>query len=235
MQKATIELFKVHKNFKVKFSLITKDDDPNSFQKLLNKFNYKGNEYIKITPHPFITIDITTKEDKKDGWNSNQSFNMNRKELFSFIMKLKNLVRNFISHKSLFYYDQNGLLMVNQQEANNIKETIIAGNKRILMQPCVVDNEEDKQRYEGMFLFINSIDYYSYLTYFEMQYLIQELDRIDINALTLNLINTVIMNEHVEAKELEIKKPVITEQSEEMIIDTKPYIKIEEPNTIPEI
>lgn len=235
MQKATIELFKVHKSFKVNFSLITKDDNPNSFQKLINKFKYNGNEYVKITPHPFITIDITSRADKKEGWSTNQSFNMNRKELFSFIMKLKRLIRNFVSHKSLFYYDQNGILRVNQQEANQLKETLIAGNKRILMQPCVVDSEEDKQRYEGMFLSINSIDYFTYLTYFEMQFLTQELDNIDINSLTMQLINSVLLNENVESKELEIKRPLITERTEETIVDTKPRIKIEEPDTIPEI
>ena len=74
MQKATIELFKVHKSFTVKFSLVTKDDNTDSFKKLVNKFNYGGNEYIKITPHPFVTIDITTKADKKEGGTAERTF-----------------------------------------------------------------------------------------------------------------------------------------------------------------
>lgn len=235
MQKATIELFKVHKSFSVKFSIIIKDDNPNTYQKLVNKFKYNGNDYVKIVPHPFITIDITTKADKKEGWSSNQSFNMNRKELYSFICKMKKMCQNFVSHKALFYYDDNGVLTVNQSESQEIKDVLIAGNKTILLQPCVIYNEEDKQRYEGIFLSINSMDYFSYLTYFEMQYLIQELVRLDVNALTMSLINTVALYEDMETKEIEIQKPIITEQVEEVIVDTKPRIRIEEPHEIPDI
>lgn len=236
MQKVTVELFKVHKYFKVKFSLITKDDNPNGFnRKLIDKFNFKGNEYVKINPFPFITIDITNKMDKNEEWSSNQAFNMNRRELFMFLSKVKKLLKNFIQEKELFYYNQNQELIVNSEISQKIKEVCVCGNKTILLQPCVVFNDEDKQQYEGIFLSINSIDYFSYLTYMELHFLYEELIKLDMSSLTMQVINTTLLTEQVEARKSEIKIPVITEKEEESIVDKKVIATIPEPDTIPDI
>ena len=62
MYKATIDLLNINKSFKVKFSvIITNDIDPKTkfATKVVNKFKFNGNDYLKISPHPYLTIDIS--------------------------------------------------------------------------------------------------------------------------------------------------------------------------------
>lgn len=236
MVKATIELFKVTKSFKVKFSLIVKNDETqqNQFQKLVNKFILDGNEYLKITPYPFLTVDITSKMDKNEEWSSNRMFNMNRKEVFMMCQRLRRLISRYTTVKNLFFYDNDGKLKVNPQEAEKIKEVLICGQKAVVLYPCVVENEEDHNLYEGCFLFINSVDYFTYMTYFEMQYFLFELERIDMSSLSIQIINAVNLLSEVEKQQIMKKKP-IQEEIETEIEDKKVRIKIEEPHEIPNI
>lgn len=236
MYKATIDLFKVHSSFKVKFSLILKDDNPDKFSQMINKFNFSGNDYLKITPYPFVNIDITSKMDKNEGWSSNRTFNLNRRELYIFIGKLHQLHSIFINEKSLFYYDEKHILQVNKELAYKSRQYVVCGNKTILMQPCVVENEDNHELYEGIFLSINSIDYFTYLTYGDISYLLYELKNINMSDLTMQLINLHYLTEEMESKQL--KKPEvkpIEENQNNEIIDIKTRIKIEDENVIPEI
>lgn len=192
MVKASIELFRIHKSFKVKFGLILKEDESNPNNKnfqLINKFSFKGNDYIRISPYPFITIDIMGRLEKYEEWNANFSVTMNRKDLFMLILSLKGIYKKFSEDKDLFYYNEQNELVVNGVRADNAKVVISVGNKTLWFQPCVVTNEEDKVSYEGLFMVINSPDYYTYLTYVELEYLIYELSHIDMNSLSLLLID----------------------------------------------
>lgn len=233
MYKANIELFKVHSSCKVRFSLIIKDDKDDQYGQLINKFNFSGNDYLKITPYPFITIDITSKMDKNEGWSSNRSFNLNRRELYFFICKLNQLYNRFVTEKKLFYLNQ-GRLFVDRELAEQYKEYVVCGNKTILMQACVVEPEDSKDLYEGIFLSINSMDYFTYLTYSDMEYLLYELKRINMSDLTMQVINTVYLTAELEKKEMQKKAP-IAEKKEEEIVDVKSRVVIEDPNEIPEI
>lgn len=234
MYKASIELFRIHSSCKVRFGLIVKDDNPDKFGKLINKFNFSGNDYIKITPFPFITVDITSKMDKNEEWNSNRTFNLNRRELYIFIGRLQHLYDTFIREKSLFYYDDNHVLQVNKTLALKFREYAVCGNKTILMQACVVENEENHELYEGIFISVNSMDYFTYLTHGELGYFLYELKRINMSDLTMQIINTVYLMEEMEKTKMKLKSP-IQEQKEEEIIDVKKRIRIEEESTIPEI
>ena len=61
MNKASIEIARINKTLKVNFGLILQSEteikNP-SFGKLINKFNYLGNSFLKVTPRPLDTIDI---------------------------------------------------------------------------------------------------------------------------------------------------------------------------------
>lgn len=237
MQKVSMELFRVHKYFKVKFCIFVNDDTTgNDFNQSVRKFNYGGNDYLTITPFPFITIDITTKDDKKEEWNSNRTFNMNRRDLFNMCCKLRSMLQTMTTVKELFAYDYNGNLYVNENLAMKYKEVFVSSNKTILMQHCVVNETEQEHEnfYEGMFLSINSMDYFSFLTFEEMRFLLHELERIDMSSLSMQLINTYYLMKEMESKQIEKKLPV-AEKEEEEIIDKKSRIEIEEPHTIPDI
>lgn len=234
MQKANIELFKVHNSCKVKFSLIIKDEKNDQYNQLVSKFNFAGNDYLKITPYPFITVDITTKIDKNEPWSNNRTFNLNRRELYIFIGKLNQLYNRFITEKSLFYYDEKQILHVNTELSNKFKEYVICGNKTILLQACVVEIGNTHELYEGIFLSVNSIDYFTYLTYSDIGYFLYELKRINMSDLTMQLINTVLLKEEMEAKQIEKASPS-SEIIQEDIVDIKPKIIIEDESVIPEI
>ena len=235
MYKASIELFRVHSSCKVRFSLIVKDDNDDKYGKMINKFNFLGNDYLKITPFPFITIDITSKMDKSEEWNSNRTFNLNRRELYIFIGRLNQLYTRFISEKELFSYNEKRQLQVNKDLSFKYREYAICGNKTILMQACVVENEENHELYEGIFISINSMDNFTYLTYSEIGYLLYELKRLDMSNLTMQIINTVYLMQEMETKQIKKKSEHVSEIQQQEIIDIKPRIRIEEENVIPEI
>lgn len=234
MKKVTLELFRVHSSFKVKFSLVVKGDKTDQYQ-LINKFTMAGNEYVRITPFPFITIDITSKMERNEEWNSNRTFNMNRRDLFNFIQRLSRIYSIFTKEENLFYYNEKNKLTVNKLLSEKYKEILVCGNKTILIQSCVVENEENSNLYEGVFLCVNSIDYFTYLTYSELEFLIYELRRIDVSSLTLQLINSSLLTEEFDKKELRISRPDIIEKKEDEIIDEKTRIGIPAPSTIPKI
>ena len=205
---------------------------------VVNTFSYNGNEYTNLIPHPFLTIDITSWMDRNEGWNSNNTVNLSRRDNFNLIMKLSRLYSKFTKIEELFYYDYNNVLMVNKELSEKHKEVLVSGNKTILLQACVVEDSESKIKYEGIFMSINSIDYFTYLTYGELEFLIHELRKIDFNTLTLQLINTYLITDNKSHKynnlEME-KRPPVSEVKEEVIVDNKARIGISKPNTIPDI
>ena len=68
-----MDLFKVNKILKVKFGLIVEADVGTKVKtkmKIMNKFTYGDNEYLKLNPHPFLTIDISKGSDKNETYGS---------------------------------------------------------------------------------------------------------------------------------------------------------------------
>jgi hypothetical protein len=62
MYKASIEIGKINKMMKLKFGLIVKPDDTVKYKdaNVVSKFNYGGNDYLRINPSPYIIIDISS-------------------------------------------------------------------------------------------------------------------------------------------------------------------------------
>ena len=89
--------------------------------------------------------------------------------------------------------------------------------------------------FEDSWLFETSQDYFTYLTYYEIGYLLYELKRIDMSSLTMQIINTVYLMQEMESKQIQKKTTPVLEVPEQEIIDRKPRIRIEEENVIPEI
>ena len=237
MYKISIDLFKVHKYFKVKFCLVyNKENEPGNqyFSKTISKFNFAGNDYLRFNPYPFLSVDITSNMDRTEEWSSNNGFNMNRRELFLFINKLNKVYSQFTKEADLFYYDENSELKVNKILADRCKEFAICGNKTILLQPCVVEDLDHNNSYEGIFLSINSMDYFTYLTYGDIEYFLYELRHVDMTALSIALLNSVILYENKETEQTKKAQPVL-ENKEIEIVDKKKQIGIPKPDTIPEI
>ena len=240
MKRISIKLFNVHSTFKVKFCIIVdKDNDlkkPEYMQqKTIAKFAFNGNEYTNINVFPMVIFDISKKSDKAD-WSNNNMFSVGSRELFLFIMKLEELWRLFKTEKSLFYMDKDKLILNTNISDKYILRFHAYGNKLIQLQPCIV-YDENSSGYEGIYLAINSMNYSSYLTYSELEYLIYELKKININLLTVELFNTYLLTEKNDDKIEKVERTISEDQPLE-IEDLKTNINLQNKpgnNMIPNI
>ena len=212
-----MEIGKVNKIMMLKFGLILRPDEPkNPYLQVENKFNYMGNEYYRLKPNPFVTIDISKGKDKKDGWSTSQSVNFNRFKLFEFLKRLKEFLYKYKQYKNLYYYENN-TLTINRSVSSNIVLDLVSSNKHIRMYPCVVPSDEGEEiTYEGCIFAINTMDNYCYLTYEEMEYLYYELSHIDMNLLSIHIIQLIKQTESADSlEEIEIPQHVVTKDDEE--------------------
>lgn len=239
MYKATIELAKINRMMKLKFGLIIRSDNEIKYPstKLVNKFTYYGNDYIKISPNPFVVIDISSSMNSGEGYNTNQSVSLNRYYLFRFIQGLRKILTNFIECKNLFYYKENQLV-VNDDLANKIMITVhTQTTKTIRMRPCVVPDEENQEMvYEGCIFYINSMDNFAYVTYTEMEYLLWELSHINMNELSMQVINTVKLFENQSSKDLKAQPSLEKENPMEVeMVSPSSFTIVKQNDTIPKI
>lgn len=236
MYKGNIELFRVNPSCLVKFGIIIKGDQL-KFNKrgydLISKFTMNGDEYFKVRPLPYITIDISTSTDKKDGvWNNNFSVNLNRIDKYRLVMTLKRMYNDFTKYKDL-YVIQNNETFVNTDLSEQLKATLLINNKSIHLEHCIVTDPNTNLKYEGIRFSINKITYSTLLTYTELGYLITELDKIDMTALSLQLLSLIKLYE--DQKPDKVEAPSVKEDPESEIIDTKTSIIITDPKQIPDI
>lgn len=232
MNKINMELGNVNKWMKVKFSLILKSENELPINKLVSKFKIDGNEYIKFNPHPFITIEITNESEKKEGWSNNRIITLNKFNLFRMITVLNKFINRFIEVEDLFYYE-NEILYLNNEVADKEEQLIrISNDKVIKIKPFVISDEEGM--YEGCILFINSMDNYCKLTYEELKYLYYLLSNINMESLSLQLMDLSVKMATVKPTEFKAQVRTVSEVIEEPIV-SKPVITVEEVHTIPNI
>jgi hypothetical protein len=239
MYKASIEIGRVNKMMKIKFGLVIKSDEETKFKanKLVSKFSYSGNDYLRINPNPYVILDITSFMDKGEGWSSNRTVTLNRYYLFRFLQGLKRLINDFQNCKNLFYYRSNELV-VNNSVADSITISIpTAGSKTIMMKPCVVPDEESSTGnvYEGCIFYINNMENFAYLTYTEMEYLFYELSKIDMNTLSLQLITIVKEFETQESEKLNVPTSSQEDIDSEIEISTPSSLTIIKRNQLTQI
>lgn len=237
MYKCYIDMGKINKYMRIKFNIIVEDDiGTNKFAnktKCIDKFSYAGSKYLKLSPRPYITIDICESKDKNDSWNSNLQVNLNKFVLFDLLRKLRSMINKF-KIKDMFFI-KNNHLHVNTESANSNCEFVKTPNKIIKLLHCVVKDEDNIElEYEGICFMINSIDNYCFLTYTELEYLYYELSKINMTELSMQLLNAYLITEKhkIRNRELEIDKS-ISEIKDEEPNTTLP--KLKKANEIPEI
>lgn len=239
MYKASIEIGRINKMMKIKFGLVIKSDEETKFKttKLVSKFSYIGNDYLRLNPNPYVILDITSFMDKGEGWSSNRSVTLNRYYLFRFLQGLRRLINDFQTYKDLFYY-QNNELVVNNSVADSITISVPTNSsKTIMMKPCVVPDEESSTGnvYEGCIFYINNMENFAYLTYTEMEYLFYELSKIDMSSLALQLITIVKQFENQTSEKLTGPTSSQQEIGSEIEISTPSSVTIIKKNEIPQI
>ena len=240
--KFSINLFNGHKECKIDFMLfldyLDMSETKPKFKPIFNRFVFNGNEYIKIIPRSYITIDITSKMDKQEQltYNPNSFCALNVQEMFYFKENLKSLIACYMDPSiPLYKLNEERELLVNTELAQKyIKTTRVSSNKMIKLVPAVVTQE--LVQYEGCALYINSMDNITYLTISEMCFMLDQLNKIDYTNLTLQCIQLyhILDNKSIEKLELPKKEPV-SEVTESEVVDNKPKIKIDMPNELADI
>lgn len=232
MYKTILEYGRINKNMKVKFNLILKDDNPKFRGKLIDKFNLNGVDYLKLSPHPFLTIDISSAMDRGESWSSNKTMTLNQMGVFSAKRAIRESLRA-LHTEDLFMY-VNDKLVINRELANEVTVKFSASNKHILITPVVIyDDDDPTSEYEGLCLMINTVDNFCNLTIEEAEYLYDMLDKINLMQIALNVINTSILLKSTQSKQITIER-VISEKPE--IVETTINFNPTKPDSeIPEI
>ena len=88
MYKCNMELARINRYMKLKFNLVLIDDKEGvggnkNATKVIDVFKLKGNDYLRLNPKPYITIDISGGSDKSDGYNANTLVNLTSVSLFN--------------------------------------------------------------------------------------------------------------------------------------------------------
>lgn len=235
MTKLVLDFGRVTRIMRVKLTVIVDDEnDPKTskFTKVVEKSNYKGVEYLRITPHPYITLDISAGKDKSEDWNGNLQINLNTMYKYALCRKLKKLIKCFTELEDLFIVDEEGRLHVNKDESKKASQELLTNNGAIRIAPVVVykNTGDTSSGVEGAVFMINTIDNYCTFTYAELQYFYDLLENMDMMAYAMDLItmNKVYSKEDIEVPQVnysEVKSPDITKAT--------PIVK--SPDTIPDL
>jgi hypothetical protein len=243
--RVSVNLNPVTPFFRMKVCVVIKGDDPlkgqYNTQQVYANYTFNGNNYMMLTPHPYLMIDIS----KKGGdYSRNNSFNLNGKDLFFMIDKVESLLEKF-KDKALYYYDEQNELKVDSNRALKYRVYLTCGTKMVCITPAVIrslDNDNVEKSYEGVILYINSVEYFTQLTYGELRYFLYELKNVNLTQSGLELMNFYMFTSLAKTMGKEnIMKPasyehmVIEEIPDMKKEELKPEVHIEDTKNIPNI
>ena len=193
---------------------------------------------MRITPHPYIEVDIRNARDRKNGDGKTKLITFNKKDIFAIKILLKELVKNLYTDNQLFFYTNNGILKCNPQLANSfrISYTNYRGQKIDILPMVIPSTENEYKVYEGVLIYLNgTMDDNVMLTSQELRYVLYELEEMNIDTLCLEMFNCYFIHREDESKEITFNRPnkdINTEKLENQeIVD----IKVKSKNTIPDI
>ena len=242
MFKMSLDIGKIG-DIRIKFHLIL-ESDPNTqgiFNKyskqwkIINDYQSYGNRNLTFSPRPFVTLDINDTVGNTESWSNTTSIVLNRLSLFQMIHKLEKFIKSF-EIKELFYL-QNKKLHVDVNLAKSEAQTIVMPQKRLCIMHCVVpDKQNEEIEYEGGNFMFNTIDNFCLLTYDEILALKYEIGKIDMSALSLQLINIYLM-EKLKSSDTEIIEETKTSRIlyEKKDNDNTTLPPLPESKTIPDI
>lgn len=179
---------------KLKYSVIIDDPIDTAANRLGSKFinRYKaanGNEYATISPHPFITIDISKTMDKGEEKSQGSSITLNRYAKMKLEYELRGMLNFAVARNDLFIERMDKSIYLNDRIPHVTEPKIITtSNKRCGLRFSVIHDPDTNEEYEGIIFMISSMDNFCYLTMEEAQYLLYTLQSINMTGLVMELI-----------------------------------------------
>lgn len=234
-----MDLGRINKYMWLRFNMIIKDET--QLKQTVKNYNNPNAisthisgavEYLRLHPGGYVCIDINHAGDRNDAWNSGLVVNLGMKGIFLLQKKLKTILKGF-TVKDLFF-KQSGKLYVNQAVASSMNEYMTTSTKTLKFAYAVVPDEENKEiEYEGIAFMINQVENFCYLTYEEIEFLLYVLSKVNIMELSLQVINTYLLQQLQPQEVKIISKPVAEKVIQQPEVETFPAAK--NPNEIPEI
>ena len=71
---------------KLQFSVVFRND---MGKEASSTFNVGGNDYLRVAPHPYITMDFVSDVDRNEIWSRNKQFRLDRFGKFQFVKRGK--------------------------------------------------------------------------------------------------------------------------------------------------
>lgn len=197
MRSLSYDCGKITSIMKVRFTVMVEEEKDlalngkKNLSRIIDRKEYKGVDYFKVAPHPFITIDISAGRDKSDDkWNPNTRINLNRMYKLVLCSRLKKLIMAYSENKNLFYCDMDGRLHAKKDETIKYVQEVATQNGIIRLAPVVVykDPENPNSGVEGAFFMINTPDNYCTLTFDELVLLYDTLFNLNMDQMAMNLL-----------------------------------------------
>lgn len=242
MYKASMDLGAIG-GVKVRFDVVVNNHDPYTTVpeiKIVNKFKFDSSkEFIRFAQRPYLVFDIAR---KKDQYDPDHTVTLNRISFYQFRRFLRSFMAIYKEVKDLFYYDGNVLVCDPAMTNKYVREFRTQSRKTIILAPTVVNDTfaPEPTMYEGCYFAINRTDNFAYITYGELEILMELLQEINFTELGFMLLHTAISAQNIPFEEVEgvhfttpqiNDKPAVVTMPEE----SSTFTEVRPPDVIPKI
>lgn len=230
MEMVIYQLFSINSSFKATAKLVIDNNKEKNFNPTIKRFMSGNNRFTMVVPNPYIEININSPQDRKNGALKIKKMNFMRRDIHTMVIKLRELVKVLFSDNQLFYYDKNRELKVNHQMAEKVKLVHQNNSNHLEMRPIVAPI--DNKMYEGV-IYTYGLNYenYTFLTSYDVQYLLSEFERINLTDLGMQMLNLYFNQKDEECGTIDnsdnndSSNRVTLEKKSEDLIDVKPILK----------
>lgn len=191
--KAAVDLPRVNKQFEWKISamITTPSQNPAKWKDFVayTKKNSQGSIYHNFTPRVFLVLQILEHGAMKGTDYNDRWVMMDPKGVYRLKTELQKMYDG-LQTKDLYFYD-NDKLKLNQELAKDKMLTIPAGDKTLrIAYATIKDEEHGTGDYEGIVMFLNNYNIYITLTHFELGFMLDELQRLDLTHMGFDMIRS---------------------------------------------
>lgn len=200
-----MDICKINSILTLKFNTILESDiqNPNvaKFYKTQKScdglYEFNGSLYYKVHPTSYLSLDFQepSRYNEESVYNPYRTININKMFTFLLIREIKKSIEDFHAHINsntpIFWYDEQENLKYDPGLAKSISVNMNYMNRHIELLYTVreVEDATGTTLTPGCVLFSHSIADSVFLTLEEYEYLLYQLERVDFNQLSLQLID----------------------------------------------
>ena len=198
MRRVILDLGWLNRMIHMKFTITMRTSTEKS---AVRKFELNGDQYLRVAPYPNFVIEIKEPIEKQQIWTSNRSVSFDKFSIYRFVKYGKYLVNQIKQTADLYYFDESGILRLNKQLAEKIRNPIRLTFKTLLLVPSIVEDEGDHRLFEGVCMMINDPSNYAMMTIDEFEFLLDYMDKLNLDLTGLQLVNTYLLTRDMDLEE----------------------------------